>query len=250
MAAHAHPVAENRPAAEGAGRVDREHRDAAPAAALLRDQHVDEGGLAGPRGAGDADHVRAPGRREDGAQDLAAARVAIIQPADGAGAGGHLAGQQFRGDVHHVEEDRDAPRSPHQARRYATMSRVSVPMVKTLAKPAACSSGRSSSGITPPATKSLSAAPCDCSSCARRGRLRVCPAERLETPTTSTSSWIAAFATASGVCLRPVKITSIPASRSACATTVIPTVCVSMPSLARRTRSGRAGTVDMALTPP
>src|SRR5205823_3304447 len=33
--------------------------------------------------------------------------------------------------------------------------------------------------------------------------------------------------------------TSIPASRSACATTVTPTVCVSMPSLASRIRSRR-----------
>ena len=59
-------------------------------------------------------------------------------------------------------------------------------------------------------------------------------------PTTSTSSWIAALATVSGVCLRPVKITSIPASRSACATTVTPIVCVSRPSFASSTRIGGA----------
>jgi hypothetical protein len=42
-----------------------------------------------------------------------------------------------------------------------------------------------------------------------------------------------------GRLLEPVKMTSIPASRSACATTVTPIVCVSRPSFASNTRIRR-----------
>lgn len=69
-------------------------------------------------------------------------------------------------------------------------------------------------GNDPPTISSLSPPAFSRSSRARSGILRICPAESEEMPTTSTSSWIAVFATISGVCLSPVKITSMPASRS------------------------------------
>ena len=59
----------------------------------------------------------------------------------------------------------------------------------------------------------------------------------------------AALATISGVCFKPVKITSMPASRRAWAMTVTPTVCVSMPSLASRTRIGRLANVGIDSDP-
>src|SRR3972149_4400238 len=52
----------------------------------------------------------------------------------------------------------------------------------------------------------------------------------------STSSWIAALAIISGVCRRPVYITSIPASRNALAITLAPRSCPSRPGFAIKTR--------------
>ena len=98
--AHAQSIAEQCAPGEGARRVHREHPDPATLAARLRDDQVHERGLARPRRPGDPHDVRAPGRGEDTLQDLAPARIAVIQPAYGAGPGGDVAGEQLRRHIH------------------------------------------------------------------------------------------------------------------------------------------------------
>ena len=67
----------------------------------------------------------------------------------------------------------------------------------------------------------------------------MCAPDRIDRPTTSTSSCTAAVAIISGVWCRPVYTTSMPASRSAAATTLAPRSWPSRPGLATSTRIGR-----------
>ena len=77
-------------------------------------------------------------------------------------------------------------------------------------------------GIIPP-TKILTCSwPLVLSSSRIRGMSAMCAPERMERPTTSTSSCRAASAIISGVWRKPVYMTSIPASRRARATTLAP----------------------------
>ena len=61
----ADPVAEQGAAGEGARGVDREHRDLALGLAQLRGQRADQGALADPGRAGEADDPRLAGARVD-----------------------------------------------------------------------------------------------------------------------------------------------------------------------------------------
>jgi hypothetical protein len=58
--ADAEAVSEQRASAQRAGRIDRQHGDAAPALQEFPDHDADQRGLAGTRRPGDADHVGAP----------------------------------------------------------------------------------------------------------------------------------------------------------------------------------------------
>ena len=62
----------------------------------------------------------------------------------------------------------------------------------------------SSSGMIPPTVTSTSSRPFSSSSFVIRGTSVMCAPDRIDRPTTSTSSWSAAVATISGVWRRPV----------------------------------------------
>ena len=66
---------------------------------------------------------------------------------------------------------------------------------------------------------------------AARDSVRWAP-ESTDSPMTSTSSWTASATSSSGVRFRPEYTTSMPASRSACATTLAPRSCPSRPGFA------------------
>src|SRR5438132_7317908 len=106
-----------------------------------------------------------------------------------------LAGKR---EVHH------AARGRMLARIQSTISCVEAPGVKTLATPARARAGMSSSGMMPPPKTSLSPPPRWRSSSTTAGKSVRWAPERIESPTASTSSWIAASATISGVWWRPV----------------------------------------------
>src|SRR6266571_3060946 len=101
-------------------------------------------------------------------------------------------------EVHH------AARRGTFARIQSTISCVQAPGVKTLATPARARAGTSSSGMMPPPKTSLSPPPRWRSSSTTAGKSVRCAPERIESPTASTSSWMAASATISGVWWRPV----------------------------------------------
>src|SRR2546422_458523 len=85
----------------------------------------------------------------------------------------------------------------------ATMSGSGVPIGNTRATPSFRSSSTSRGGMMPPTTTLTSAAPCARSpSSTRRERSTWAP-DSTESPTTSTSSWIAARTISSGVRLSP-----------------------------------------------
>ena len=64
VALHANAIAEDRAARERRGRIDADHADALALRAVVRDQRIDDGGLARARVAGDADDVALAGVRE------------------------------------------------------------------------------------------------------------------------------------------------------------------------------------------
>ena len=78
----ADPVAEQGAAGEGAGGVDREHRDLALGLAQLRGQRTDQGALADPGRPGEADDPRLAGARVDLAHQLPAGRVVGLDQRD------------------------------------------------------------------------------------------------------------------------------------------------------------------------
>src|SRR5437899_1445508 len=117
-----------------------------------------------------------------------------------------------------------------------TMTLSGVPGPKTALTPARFSFGTSSSGMIPPPTTTMSP---DFRFFRRRttsGNKVMCAPLREDRPIASTSSWIAASTMSSGVWRRPVYMTSIPASRSARATTFAPRSCPSRPGFAISTR--------------
>ena len=79
---HADAVAQDRPAAEGRGRVHRHdaHRPSLPA--QVGGQAVHQGGLAGAGRAGHADHQRAPGVGEERRQERAGLGPGVLDEAD------------------------------------------------------------------------------------------------------------------------------------------------------------------------
>ncbi len=98
MLLHPDPVAENRPAAEGAARVDRHDPHGTPASPVARDQAADQGALAGPGRTGDAEDRRASGSREEVGQDRLPLGRPFLDQRDGPRQGGgvplrHAAGQ-------------------------------------------------------------------------------------------------------------------------------------------------------------
>src|SRR5687768_2009571 len=106
--------------------------------------------------------------------------------------------------------------------------------------PCSRNASMSSFGMMPPPVMRTSSRPASIRSARTRGKSVMCAPERIERPTTSTSSWTAAVAIISGVWCSPVYTTSMPASRSAAATTLAPRSCPSRPGLATSTRMGRA----------
>src|SRR5258705_4832355 len=83
-------------------------------------------------------------------------------------------------------------------------SAVGVPGPKSLPVPWDSSALMSSGGMMPPPVRSTSCRPAASSSLRTRGNRVMCAPDRMERPTTSTSSWIAAWAIISGVWCRPV----------------------------------------------
>ncbi|OIQ64801.1 hypothetical protein GALL_536470 [mine drainage metagenome] len=81
---HAHPVAEQGAAADRAGGIDRQHRDAPAAPQQLHQQRVDQRRLARARRAGDADDMGAAAVRQQAGVELFGAGPAVLDQADGA----------------------------------------------------------------------------------------------------------------------------------------------------------------------
>ena len=84
------------------------------------------------------------------------------------------------------------------------MSVVDAPGVKIFATPARVSSAMSASGMIPPPNTTMSPASWSRSSSMTLGNSVMCAPESTESPTASTSSWIAAATICSGVWCRPV----------------------------------------------
>src|SRR2546426_668734 len=82
---------------------------------------------------------------------------------------------------------------------YLMRSDVGVPGPKSLPVPCDSSALMSWGGIMPPPVSSTSCRPAASSSLRTRGKSVMCAPERIDKPTTSTSSWIAAWAIISGV---------------------------------------------------
>ena len=89
-------------------------------------------------------------------------------------------------------------------RTQATISVVGAPGVKILATPIRDSSAMSASGMMPPPNTTMSAAPRARSSSMTRANSVMCAPDRMESPTASTSSWMAAATICSGVWCSPV----------------------------------------------
>jgi hypothetical protein len=79
---HPDPVAQDRPAGERAGRVDREHADPLALAAVGAHQLVGQRGLAHAGRAGQPDDLGLAGVRGQRRGDLGQARVAVLDEAD------------------------------------------------------------------------------------------------------------------------------------------------------------------------
>src|SRR5664280_2197192 len=106
--------------------------------------------------------------------------------------------------------------------------------------PASSRAGMSSSGMIPPAVTSTSSSPRSRSRRVTFGSRVMWAPERIERPTTSTSSWSAAVAIISGVWRRPVYTTSKPSSRRPRARTLAPRSWPSRPGFAIRILIGRS----------
>src|SRR5205814_166220 len=167
----------------------------------LRDEHL--GAVQHPRVAV-AHGARAQRRRvaagaglgeAPGAQPLPARHARQVAAADRLLDVAVLVGER---EVHH------AARGRMLARIQSTISCVEAPGVKTLATPARARAGMSSSGMMPPPKTSLSPPPRWRSSSTTAGKSVRWAPERIESPTASTASWMAAAATISGVWWRPV----------------------------------------------
>jgi hypothetical protein len=87
---------------------------------------------------------------------------------------------------------------------YSATSLIVVPGPKIALTPASRSAGTSSSGMIPPAVTITSSMPAARRSPQIRGSRVMWAPERIDSPTTSTSSWRAAVATISGDWRRPV----------------------------------------------
>ena len=94
----ADPVAEQGAAGEGAGGIDREHRDLAVGLAQLAGEGADQGALADPGRAGEADDAGLAGARVDLADQLPAGRVVGLDQGDRPRQGALVAGQQALGE--------------------------------------------------------------------------------------------------------------------------------------------------------
>src|SRR5204863_1286840 len=97
-------------------------------------------------------------------------------------------------------------------------------------------------GMIPP-TATRASAPCARSPSSTLRASSRCAPERMESPITSASSWMASCTISSGVRLRPEYTTSAPASRRACATTFAPRSWPSKPGFAIKTRRGTASLI-------
>jgi hypothetical protein len=84
------------------------------------------------------------------------------------------------------------------------MSVVGVPGVKILATPIRYRSSMSASGMMPPPNTTMSVASRSRSRSMTRANSVMCAPDRIESPTASTSSWIAAATICSGVWCSPV----------------------------------------------
>src|SRR6202521_131910 len=97
-----------------------------------------------------------------------------------------------------------APRSATSLRSMSTMACGGVSCSMTSFTPISLSATTSSSGITPPATTMMSSAPSARSLSKIFGNTAICTPDKRLTPRMSTSSWIAAVSTSSGVRCKPV----------------------------------------------
>ncbi len=119
---HAHPVPEQRAAAERGRRVDGQDADPQVTGAERADKSGRRGRLAHPGGAGEADHLRPPGAWRQQGHDLPQLRGGVLHQGDqpgerpwGAGNGGvHQVG---RGDG--ARPDRPGRRERHRGRAHA-----------------------------------------------------------------------------------------------------------------------------------
>src|ERR1700694_2261366 len=103
-----------------------------------------------------------------------------------------------------LEATHAATCSAAHSSRYLMRSDVGVPGPKSLPVPCPSSAVMSSAGIIPPPVSSTSWRPAASSSLRTRGNSVMWAPDRIESPTTSTSSWIAAWAIISGVWCNPV----------------------------------------------
>src|SRR2546425_3994521 len=87
---------------------------------------------------------------------------------------------------------------------YLMRSDVGVPGPKSLPVPCDSRALMSSGGVMPPPVSSTSCRPAAAGSLRTRGNNVMCAPDSIDRPTTSTSSWIAAWAIISGVWCRPV----------------------------------------------
>jgi hypothetical protein len=97
VALHADAIAEDGAARERRGRIDAHDTDALAGGTIVRDQRVDDGGLAGAGVAGDADDVRVAGLREQRLQLGERGGDAIVEIAHEARGGANVEGEGHGG---------------------------------------------------------------------------------------------------------------------------------------------------------
>src|SRR5450830_802302 len=101
------------------------------------------------------------------------------------------------------DEDFAHARSPARRRMASTVAPVVVPGRKMSRTPRALSGAMSFSGMIPPTTTAMLSPPLSFKASITSGTRTLWAPDRIERPTTSTSSWTAAAAICRGVCLRP-----------------------------------------------
>ena len=101
MVLHTDAIPQDRTAAEGAGRIDRQHRDARRTSPERSDQAIGQRALAGAGAARDADRPRAARVRIELTQELLVARRPVVDPAGGPRQGTHLTIQDRSGQRVH-----------------------------------------------------------------------------------------------------------------------------------------------------